>query len=317
VNLQKMMTYKVDVSFIPENGQSLIQAIKDSVGVDLVFTIRGLKRMNDLYSEGFREFTLTTFSNVVYGIYPKDHTLKDYALWIIIDSKNIMLILYDLNANSVVGDASTRLKEQFSEREDFERELSFFRKTLYIHINDLFDGLVKGTNIRSEDITHIVKAGDPLFSYVIFDLFPSDDLKRGFVSEFPVVSSSQIGMNDFPNACFIDLGCEKNLDSWFTFIASVKSRESSNDYILIMDDWIGGYNNSSDTLVYISGVVEDELQEKIVDYMKKNLLELPVDVEMVKRTNYQKYIKSYYLSQMDFSDNIKKQNFDIGVLGIW
>ncbi len=314
---KSIKNYYIDLSFFPEDQGSIIEIINEDIKRELYFGVKELKKLNRLYSDGYRDFTVSTYDDVVYGLFPKNHLLKDYGLWLIIDSGKINLVLYDMNSNNIIGNASSTLREQFSKREEFERESDFFKKALFIEVNDLFDSITKNTNIKSSDVGHIVKAGDPIFSYLIYDIFPSEEIKQELVKRFPVKSAVDLGMSMFTNSCFIDLGSERNSNSLFMFIAKIYAKKTDNDFILILNDWIACFNNAENTLTFISGVVENQLQEKIIDYMKKNMIRLPIEIEIVKSVDIRNYIKAYYLSQDDFSDTMKTKNFDIGVLGIW
>jgi hypothetical protein len=78
------------------------------------------------------------------------------------------------------------------------------------------------------------------------------------------------------------------------------------------------YSKEKREIIYVDGLFENVLQEKVVKNLEDKFLKLPIKVVMFSESDIKKLIENFEcLSFNAFFGNIRKINFDIGELGVW
>lgn len=309
-----------DISFVPDENDSIENNIKkllEEKGKTVSeFSLHSLRKLANLVDEGFKEFTLNIYKQKVISIIPKNSLHKNYSIWFLFDKNTILSCLFDINAETIINTNLKELDKKIFSQKNFRAENDFFRKEIENALKEQVNTLLKNTNIVENNISECFIAGDSKYIFNIYSLYPTENGNMATYS-FPVTTFSELGFNILSNAMVrsFEITLKEN-NIFFPFIYTME-KLTQNDFIFIYNEMVGCMNRKNNVLHFVSGINEENLQKKVVNYFKDNYVSLPVTVEVAKSDFFYKTVKCYYLSFEKFSDNIDRKYFDIGKLGFW
>ncbi|MGM0606936.1 MAG: hypothetical protein ACQESP_00825 [Candidatus Muiribacteriota bacterium] len=309
-----------DLSFLPYKNKSLIdnvfEILKNENKKVNNIKLYALRELIKLYYQGYKEFSFYINESQIVSVYPKNQLHKQFALWTVFNNDNIEMFLFDKNAKLIVSTKKSSYSIGLKDKSEFKNEPLFFRKELNTFLEKRIEDLLKGSNIKKEHIIEFIPSGNVMFIYLIYYLFPpeSDDF---IVEHLPVMRLDELGFDFLKECPVFTFSMQNNYNNLFDFLIKVLKNNIENDFIFIYGDIVAGYSRKDNQYFYVSAVFEEKLQRKIIDYLRNTKLNLPVEVIVFDKNCLNIGIKEYYLSDKIFSDNIIKNNLDIGEIGFW
>jgi hypothetical protein len=308
----------VDSSFLLFKEQTYIQNIfqiaRSQKNVETI-TLDVLKKLSKYVGSGFSDYTFQVYDRKIVSIWPRNTLHRLFFIYFFIERNNLKAYLFDKNAKCVIRSVNMNVEIGSEDESVFFKEKDFFRSKIFELLKTCSEKLVENTNIDLSEIAGLNISGYPFYLFLLFDFRPPIKNEMTFINRFPVINAGDLGFDNLFNAVVrTDEIIENSIDMLFL---RYYSNISDKDFLYIKDDFIACYSVKENKFYYIDGITENRIQEKITDAMKTNLLKLPIDLYTVTEKDFDGLIKWMDLSDYTISDNIEKEMFDIGNLGIW
>ncbi|MCK9224392.1 MAG: hypothetical protein M0Q02_04865 [Candidatus Muirbacterium halophilum] len=308
----------VDSSFLPFKEQTYVENIfqiaESKQNIENI-SIDVLKKLSKFVGSGFSDFTFQVYKGSILSIWPRNTLHRMFFIYFFIEKNNLRAFLFDRNAKCVIKSVKKEIKAGDEDESLYFKEKDFFRNNILDLINETCDELLHDNNIELSDIAGLNISGYPFYLFLLFDFRPPVKNELTFIKVFPVLNAFDIGLKKLHNALIkTDEISVNSIDFLFIkYFVSITDK----DFLYIKDDFIACYSLKDKKLHYIDGITENRIQEKITDIMKTNLLKLPINLYTISDNNFNELINWMDLSDYTISDNIEKEMFDIGNLGIW
>ncbi|MFW5782314.1 MAG: hypothetical protein ACOCWO_03370 [Candidatus Muiribacteriaceae bacterium] len=309
------LTY-CDLNILPEDYRSFTDKFSESVGgEETVFSFNSLKALSGLYDAGYRDFTVLVCDNTIRRIFPRNTQHRNFSLWLDLKKDRFGILLKDNNSSVIVEHISKDTEGLFGKKELFA-ESSFYVRKISEFINSLTDKLFSEVNIKKEEMMTICITGCADILSFLYDLPSPRSYSRNFFGRIPLLDSSDMRIM-LPEGTVPENIIDSDVPTGFFLIADMLAEREKRDFIIIYDDVVACFSVEEKRLFYIYGIVEEAVQEKVVSYYRDNYLKLPLRVFDQAGDLYSEAVRTRGLSGKLFSDNIIRELFDIGKLGIW